>query len=408
MLTALLTRFLIPTDMANYFLAFSLVTATATIGMLGMDQTMVRVVASAIPAGNFVTAKKTIFLAFVWSGVGATALAILISLFGSSLGLIKNVFFLVGLWTVAQTFQNLLAEVYRSLHNIHFASLFQNRTIINAIVVLILLYVNISHNNINIKTLILFIVLVSIGTDAFGILILWAKLKKNYITKSDVLETIPLKHLNESLPILGINLLNIIKTQIGIWSIAAFLSKTDVALYGSAIRLAAIISIPLITIVNALLPPIIAELFAQNQLRKLEQIVRNLATYATIASAILTLTFLLGGEFALGFVFGDFYKKAQLILVILSLGQLFDSASGSCGVVLTMTGHQKSLLKITALSTFVTVFITFIAVLAWGPVGAAWASTIALVLSNILIIFIVKKELGIRTYIKFTNLLEVL
>lgn len=397
-LASLLAKSLSPADIAYYYLAFSLVSAASLVGMLGMDQTMVRIVASAMAVENYVAAKNTIILAFAWSGIGSLTIAIFIIFFGSNLGLTENLLFSVALWVVTQTIQNVLAEGFRSLHDIRFATLFQNKILINAILIIILLYFG-QSSKINLETIILLIATVSGAVVILGIILLWVKVKKDHYPNSFVQQTNPVDVLNEALPILGINLLNTLKTQIGIWVIAAFLSTTDLALYGSAIRLVSIIAIPLITIVNAMVPPIIAELFAQNQLAKLEKTVRKLATFATIAASILTIIFLLGGESILGFIFGDFYKDAKLILVILSLGQLFDTASGSCGLVLIMTGHQKSLLRITAFSAIITISITFVAILLWGLVGSAWASTLGIILSNILIIFTVNRKLGIRTYI---------
>ena len=99
--------------------------------------------------------------------------------------------------------------------------------------------------------------------------------------------------------------------------------SSEVAIYGVVFRLAVMVSMPLL-ITNAVLPPIIAELYSKNEKRKLERGLRSAATLVTIPAIILFGIFLIWGKDILSILFGEQYRVGYPILVILSLGQLIN------------------------------------------------------------------------------------
>lgn len=399
---ALLARLLTPEDMGVYFLAFSLVTTASSLGMLGMGDTMVRIVASSMASGDTFTARKVIQLSFSWGLVGSLIAAAFLTLFGSNFGLPPNVALYVALWGVSQTGLNLVAEALRSFSDIRSATVFQNRSFSNGVITLVLLFLSFSRVEIDLKIILTLIVIVGFGAVLFGGLLIWKKVYKETSLIQDASKISPrINIFSQALPVLGVTSMNLIRAQIGIWIVAALLSNEEIALYGSANRLVYLISVPLSTVVNALLPPIIAELYATNQIVKLERTVRSLSTLATIVALLVTFIFVLGGNFVLKIVFGEFYTKAWLVLGVLAFSQLVGVAGGSCGVTLIMTGHQKELMKITVISAALAVATTFLGAKLWGMVGVAAATVLIMLTQNVMMVLKAKQSVGIWTHVTF-------
>lgn len=398
----LLARLLAPEDMGIYFLAFSLITAASSLGMLGMGDTMVRLVASSLAIGDTFTARKSIQYSISWGIVGAFIIGIILTIFGSNFGLPTNVVVLVSFWGIAQTGLNLIAEALRSFNDIRSATIFQNRTLSNALIAAILFAIWIYSLAIDLRDVFSIIAIVSTGALLSGAIFLWRKVNTNTSKISVSEHAPPLNIFSQALPVLAVTSMNMIRAQVGIWIVASFLSNEEIALYGSANRLVYLVSVPLSTIVNALIPPIIAELYAKKEIRKLERTVRKLATSASIVAFVLTTILIVGGDIILDLIFGDFYTKAWLVLAILALSQLIGVSGGSCGVTLIMTGHQKALMKITTASAAAAVATTYIGAQLYGMVGVAIAMVLVILFQNTLMVFSAKKNVGIWTHIKLS------
>ena len=256
---------------------------------------------------------------------------------------------------------------------------------------------------ISIKLQLIFSILAFTSSFAvlFGLLYLRKKIKPKTIVISRPTKNAQLELFRQALPVFGMSVFGIIRTQIGIWIVAAFLTNEEVALYGSANRLVYLISVPLVTIINATIPPIIAELFIKQEVARLEHMLRRLANVSSIFAVILVVFLVGGGNLILDLVYGEFYKGAWLVLGILTISQLIDVVSGSCGLTLIMTEHQNVLLKITLVSATLAVIITIVGVNFLGMLGVAIATAISLIIQNILMLLSVKRKLGIWTHVKF-------
>ena len=396
----LLARLLSPEDMGAYFLALSLVTAMSSLGNLGMGATMVRLVASSLAINDPLTANRAIRQSFSWATIGALIAAGVMMLFGSNLGVPANMVNLVALWGVVQIGQKMLSEGLRSFNDIRSATIFQNRSLSNAVIALVLLIVWVSGTTIDLRIVFSIVVIVGVSATIVGTILLWHRIHKEVTIPANPCEPAPLRIFRQALPVLGIDSMHMIRAQVGIWLVAAFLSNEEIALYGSANRLVYLVSVPLLTIVNALIPPIIAELYAQKQIAKLERTVRSLATFAGVVAFAVTIVFVIGGKFILGTIFGSFYTDAWLVLGILAVSQFIGVAGGSCGVTLIMTGHQKSLMKITIISALLAVSTTFLGARLYGMVGIACAMVLTVFAQNILMVQKVKKLVGIWTHLR--------
>ncbi|MDQ6955156.1 MAG: oligosaccharide flippase family protein, partial [Mariprofundaceae bacterium] len=129
---ALLARLLVPEDIGAYFLILSLVSVTAIVAQLGLTQTIVRLVAESLATSRPARARLAVRLAVRLTALGALLMAGLLA-FGGGAWLADHFFHsqimskvmgLAAVWVVINTFQQLIAEVYRGFHDIRLATIF--------------------------------------------------------------------------------------------------------------------------------------------------------------------------------------------------------------------------------------------------------------------------------------------
>jgi O-antigen/teichoic acid export membrane protein len=197
-----------------------------------------------------------------------------------------------------------------------------------------------------------------------------------------------------ALPVLGHTLATLLQNQSGIWFLEAFQPSSDVALYGVAARVVVLITVPL-SVVNSVIAPMIPDLFGKGETERLERILRGLSTLSTIPAVIALIVFFLAGPFFLQLVFGEFYRAAGNLLIILTLGTVFNVMAGSCGLTLILTGHQKTLMGISIFTGLLTAVAVYYAAGRFGTIGVASVVSASLFLKNVLMIIFNKRLTGI-------------
>jgi O-antigen/teichoic acid export membrane protein len=183
--------------------------------------------------------------------------------------------------------------------------------------------------------------------------------------------------------------------------LGAFRSQEEVAVYGAAARLVALISMPLL-ITNLVLPPIIAEMYVEGKTARLERTLRSFSTLCGIPSLLLLTAFVLLGGPILGLVYGSYYQSGTMVLVLLSAGKLAAVWTGSCGAVLQFTGHQKSMLWINLLISPLFIIGALLVVREYGPIGVASMTAAVTILQNVALVLVAKRKTGMWTHVSLS------
>ena len=152
--------------------------------------------------------------------------------------------------------------------------------------------------------------------------------------------TVP-QMLYSSLPILVQQLVAFGLPEADTMMLASYASVEDIALYGAAKKLVFLAVVPLL-LINHAIQPFITEFYARRNTGQLATLVRGTATFAAIPSLFVVLTLLIAPELILQTCFGDTYTAAAGSLRILCCGTAVFVLTGSCGLVLTMTGHEHA------------------------------------------------------------------
>jgi len=128
----LLARLLTPKEMGAYFLTLSLVLVATIVAQLGLNLTIVRLVAESMGTGRPGRARQSVLWTLRLAGIGTLVVACSLAFGGGQWiaermfhsALMPQVMGLSAVWMAALTFQSLIAETFRGFHDIRFATIF--------------------------------------------------------------------------------------------------------------------------------------------------------------------------------------------------------------------------------------------------------------------------------------------
>ncbi len=188
----------------------------------------------------------------------------------------------------------------------------------------------------------------------------------------------------------------VVNTQVGVVLLGALSGSDSAGLYTVAQRGALLVAFPLAA-VNAAIGPVAARLWSTGDRDALQRLV-TISAQAILLSAIpLALGFFFFGSPILATFFGAQFAEADAALAILSLGQLANAATGTVATLLVMTGNQKQAALGIALGTALNIALAFVAIPVLDTVGAALAAAVSLVASNLILVTITYRQLGIHS-----------
>jgi O-antigen/teichoic acid export membrane protein len=413
-----LARLLTKQEFGVYFLAFSIISLGAVIGSLGLPKTVLRFVAENMTLGQPGRARRAIYTALGLGVLGALCVSLaylfivgdLVSryLFHSS-ALVAIIGLTAG-WMAISTMQEIMAETFRGFHDIRMATLFgglatggKSAGLIMRIMLLACLALLglMSGWHTDLRT----VMLASIGSGAASSLLAALFLHKRISSLGTQGMDNPISagdELRDAFPILIISLTSfILLSAADLWILGIFRSDADVAVYGAAARLVALIAMPLL-LTNLVLPPIIAEMYAQGRTAELEGTLRSFSTLSGVPSLLVLIVFMLLGGPILGVVYGSGYQSAAMVLVLLSAGKLAAVWAGSCGAVLQFTGHQGSMLRVNLLTSPLFIIGALLVVRDYGPIGIASMTAAITVLQNAALVLVAKRKTGIWTHVSLS------
>jgi O-antigen/teichoic acid export membrane protein len=423
--TGVLTRLLTKQEVAVYLLAFSIISLGAVMGSLGLPKTVLRFVAESMTLGQPGRARRAIYTALGLGVLGALCISLAYFFFVGDLvsrylfhsSALVAVIGLTAGWMAISTMQEIMAETFRGFHDIRMATLFgglatggKSAGLIMRVMLLaclVLLLATVGHTDL--RT----VMLASVGAGAASSLLAALFLHKRISSLGSQGMENPISagdELRDAFPILIISLTSfILLSAADLWILNYFGSKDEVAVYGVAARLVTFIAMPLL-LTNLVLPPIIAEMYAQGRTAELEGTLRSFSTLSGVPSLLVLILFMLLGGPILGLVYGAklfppgslAIHQGAIVLVLLSAGKLAAVWAGSCGAVLQFTGHQRSMLRVNLLTSPLFILGALLVVRDYGPVGIASMTAAITVLQNAALVLVAKRKTGMWTHVSLS------
>ncbi|MBF0445137.1 MAG: flippase [Magnetococcales bacterium] len=200
--------------------------------------------------------------------------------------------------------------------------------------------------------------------------------------------------IGSAIPFILLSSAFIINSQADILMLGMFQPVEDVGMYRVATQGASLVAFGLHA-VNSVVAPQFAKMYAKNEIARLQRLVTTSARIVLLIATPFALVFIFAGEPLISLIFGAEFAPAYAPLKVLTYGQLFNTAMGSVGFLLTMSGHEKIALKTMLITATLNVILNFIFIPLYGTTGAAIATTITLIFWNIILYFEVKNRIGI-------------
>lgn len=380
-----------------YFLSLSIITITSTIGRIGFDNTIIRLIASNASEKNWAAVRSVNATAL--KIVGAVSLSVAIALIIGSTYLSEYVFqkstlripiLLSAIAVVPYSLSIVQAESLRGLKKIGASNTIKMVLITMGTMILIYpisLVVPFYGSILSyvIATIITCIVAWFLWEreyrDSAG-----DKYKQNSV-KIQIALLLDSNWSFYSVAISGLIIQQGVIVILGIWG-----AVEDVGIYSSAYRVANLLLFPLFAIINVLMPKY-AALHHQGDINSMAQLARNSSKFLSLIVVPVAVLVYLRAEWILA-IFGDDFISGALILRILMAGVLVNVVTGSVAELLMMAGYGRITSYVNITGALIITVLGIVLIPICGGIGAAIAMSTGYIILNVLMVVMVRRFLG--------------
>lgn len=399
-LNGFVARILDPNAVGVYFLLLSVITIAGAIAGLGLKSAIVKVVAETQGLREGGKTRSAVLRSFALTLVSATLVAALMGTFGLeflgerlfSTGEFERLAGVGALLVFSIAIVNLVTESLRGFHDIRMATI--TTSLANSLLPPLLLLGLVQVNRVpQVGGVLTAHLVAAFLAVAVGASVLTRRLRP--LARGRPYPWTQL--LRIGWPLMLVNIALILQPRIGLWITGTYLAASDTALYGASEKLSTLVITPLV-LVNTVLPPIIAEMNALERKGQLESTLQTAAAIAFVPAFLVTAGFAVFGQTALALIFGPFYASASAALLIISVGQLVNVISGSCGLALMMTDRQREAMVIIVFGLLLQAALGVGLVGRFGIEGVAISVAAVLILQNGVMVIVARRRVGIWTH----------
>lgn len=197
-------------------------------------------------------------------------------------------------------------------------------------------------------------------------------------------------------PLALIGGMQFINHRTSILILGLFADAGQIGIYRIADQMSLLASTGLLAM-NFVVAPQFARLHAIGDTERLQKITTVSARIVSFLTLSVSTIFLTLGKPILAFVFGSEFAPAYAPMSILVVGQLVNSLTGSVGMLLNMTGHERETARGTAIAAASNIVLNFLLAPFWGVRGAALAAAITTSAWNVILLLAVRKHLKINS-----------
>lgn len=202
--------------------------------------------------------------------------------------------------------------------------------------------------------------------------------------------------LNVALPILLSTSMFLVISWTDTLMIGYFIDETNVGIYRVAFKIATLITFAQFAI-NSIAAPMFSEFFAKEDMEGIKRTTHQIGYLNLVSSTPIFLAILLLPKFVLG-LFGEEFDVAATTLIILAAGQLVNALCGPVLYILNMTGKEKVAQRIMVVTSILNIVLNLWLIPEYGFQGAAIATSLSMMLWNILAVIYIKREYGFITF----------
>lgn len=198
--------------------------------------------------------------------------------------------------------------------------------------------------------------------------------------------------LSTSLPLMLVAGAGLLLSQLDVLMLGALRSAQSAGIYSASVRLSEFMAFGLLSI-NMIVGPMVAEQHAARSREALRHTAVLASRLAFAFAAVVGVALAIAGDTLLGF-YGEAFRSGRWSLWILVGGQLVNAATGSVGLLLTMTGRQNAAAKIFGSVLALNAVLNAMLIPYFGMAGAATSTAVAVILWNAWMALEVKRSHG--------------
>ncbi len=196
-----------------------------------------------------------------------------------------------------------------------------------------------------------------------------------------------------AMPMYGSAMADVVMTFSDVLILGMFVTAGEVGIYTAASR-TALLTRFLLLANSSVAAPRFAALHAARDSEGVARLAVRSTLLTTVSSVPLLLMFIVFPAQILS-LFGPQFEAGAQVLIVLTLGQFVNAATGPVGYLLNMSGYHRIEGRIAVAGALITVGLCFALIPLWGILGAAAANAIATAACNLLRVYFAKSRLGI-------------
>lgn len=196
-------------------------------------------------------------------------------------------------------------------------------------------------------------------------------------------------------PLMLTTSMTLINSRLNTILLGSFQDTAAVGIYTVARRITDVLPFTLV-VANTVLAPTFASLYAQRDMEQLQHVVTRSARLVLLGTLPIAIGLVVFAPWVLR-LFGPEFIQAQTALMILVAGQFVNIAMGSVALLLMMTDHASEAAIGMGTGVALNAILSVLLIPMWGFEGAAIASSVSLVLWNLVLAVWVYRRIGIHT-----------
>jgi O-antigen/teichoic acid export membrane protein len=185
-------------------------------------------------------------------------------------------------------------------------------------------------------------------------------------------------------PLLFVSGFSYANREMGLLLVGSLAGPADAGIYRVAVRGAELVAFAL-TGINAAVAPRLAQLHAVNDIARLRRVLFLAAAASLVWAVPFAAVLILWGDWILTTVFGAEFAGGATTLGILAVGQVFHAATGPVGLLLNMTGRERTTARGHAIALGVGLAGGLLLIPRWGVEGMAVAAALSVLTWNVVV-----------------------
>jgi len=218
----------------------------------------------------------------------------------------------------------------------------------------------------------------------------------NKLKQFDFKKVTPISYkriISTSLPMLATASMFLVMGSVDKIMLGLYKTTYDIGIYSVSLKLATLTSMVLVAI-NTIVGPKFSELYWAGNKNELKNVIKFSSKLILFSSApILIIYFIFSRQILT--IFGKSFMEGATALIILSIGQFVNSATGSVGYFLNMTGNQNIFRNFVFYSMLANICLNYLLIPKFSYNGAAFATAFSMAVLNISALIYIKNKFNI-------------